>query len=59
MAIFRYQTVSELSEALVGAQPPTADDVSVLLDGTRLDSREKVLAWLETIHRERQEAQRV
>ena len=28
------------------AEPPTEDDVTVLLDGRRLDSRESVEAWL-------------
>ena len=28
------------------AGPPTEDDVTVLLDGRRLDSRESIEAWL-------------
>jgi hypothetical protein len=28
------------------AEPPTADDVTVLLDGRRLDSKESIEAWL-------------
>jgi hypothetical protein len=28
------------------AEPPTEDDVTVLLDGRRLDSRESVESWL-------------
>jgi hypothetical protein len=29
--------------------PPTEDDVTVLLDGRRLDSRESVEAWLKEV----------
>lgn len=35
-----------LAEAARDAQPRTADDVSITWDGRRLDSREKVLAFL-------------
>jgi hypothetical protein len=35
------------------AAPPTADDVIVLFDGRRLDTQEKVLAWLEEIEADR------
>lgn len=31
------------------AEPPTEDDVTVLLDGRRLDSRESVEAWLQEV----------
>jgi DNA polymerase III delta subunit len=31
------------------AEPPTDDDVTVLLDGRRLDSRESVQAWLKEV----------
>ena len=30
-------------------RPPTSDDVTITLDGRRLDSKEKVLAWLAEI----------
>lgn len=39
-------TVEELIERLCDADPPTEDDVSVTLDGRRLDSPEAVRAWL-------------
>ena len=29
-----------------GAGPPTDDDVTILPDGRRLDSREAVMAWV-------------
>jgi hypothetical protein len=31
------------------AEPPTEDDVTVLLDGRRLDSKESVEAWLKEV----------
>ena len=34
--------------------PATSDDVSVTSDGVRLDSKEKVLAFLAELERERQ-----
>lgn len=37
----------------VNAGPPAADDVTVLRDGRRLDTKEKVLAWLGEIEAER------
>jgi len=39
-------TFSELAEAVRDAPSPTADDVSITWDGRRLDSKEKVLAFL-------------
>jgi len=35
------------------APPPTADDVTILADGRRLDSAEKVRAWVDEINAER------
>ena len=35
------------------ARPSTPDDVTVLRDGRRLDTKEKVLAWLGEIETER------
>jgi len=35
-------------------RPPTPDDVSITLDGRRLDSKEKVLEWLAEIEAERE-----
>jgi hypothetical protein len=38
--------VAELAEQMRFAKPPTEDDVTVLPDGRRLDSREALKAWL-------------
>jgi hypothetical protein len=40
------KTVAELAEQMRFAKPPTEDDVTVLPDGRRLDSREALKAWL-------------
>ena len=42
----RAKTVVEWAERMRSAGPPTEDDVTVLLDGRRLDSRESIEAWL-------------
>jgi hypothetical protein len=42
----RATTVAEWAERMHSAEPPTEDDVTVLLDGRRLDSRESVESWL-------------
>ena len=42
----RAKTVVEWAERMHSAGPPTEDDVTVLLDGRRLDSRESIEAWL-------------
>ena len=42
----RAKTVAELAERMRFAKPPTDDDVTVLLDGRRLDTKEAVEAWL-------------
>jgi hypothetical protein len=34
-------------------RPPTSDDVSITMDGRRLDSKEKVLAFLAEIEADR------
>ena len=34
-------------------RPPSADDVTITLDGRHLDSKEKVVAWLAEIEVER------
>jgi hypothetical protein len=39
-------SAEELFERVRHAPPPTDDDVTILWDGRRLDSKEKVLAWL-------------
>lgn len=38
-------TLDEIQAALEKAPPRTPDDVSITLDGRRLDSKEAVLAW--------------
>jgi hypothetical protein len=45
--------LQELSEDLRRAAPATSDDVTVLLDGRRLDTKAKVLAWLAEIAEDR------
>ncbi len=42
----RARTVAEWADRMNSAAPPSDDDVSVLLDGRRLDSRESVELWL-------------
>jgi hypothetical protein len=39
-------SAEELAEGLRNAPPATADDVTILPDGRRIDSRERALAWL-------------
>ena len=46
-------TAEEWLDRMRHAPPPTDDDVSVLWDGTRLDSREKVMAWLAQVEAKR------
>ncbi|MGH3471282.1 MAG: hypothetical protein ACRDPG_04445 [Nocardioidaceae bacterium] len=53
MAAQPVMTAEELAEALRHAPPPTPDDVTVLCDGRRIDSREKALAWLAELAAER------
>ncbi|MGH9184477.1 MAG: hypothetical protein ACRD0U_01455 [Acidimicrobiales bacterium] len=38
-------TIAELQAGLEGADPPTPDDVSITLDGRRLDSKQVILEW--------------
>jgi len=46
MAAQPVMTAEELAEDLRHAPPPTPDDVTILRDGRRIDSRESALAWL-------------
>jgi hypothetical protein len=46
MAAQPVMTVEELAEALRHAAPPTDDDVTILWDGRRLDSKEAVMEWV-------------
>lgn len=43
----------ESARALAGDLPPTADDVPITRDGRRLDTPEKVIAFLREINAER------
>lgn len=55
MAAQPVMTVEELAEALRHASPPTEDDVTILWDGRRIDSREAVMQWLAEIDAKRAE----
>ena len=48
-------TAEELFERVRHAPPPTDDDVTILWDGRRLDSKEKVLEWLAEVEAARVE----
>lgn len=53
MAVQPVMTAEELAEALRHAPPPTPDDVTILRDGRRIDSRESAMAWLAELAAER------
>ena len=48
-------TTEELIERVRHAAPPTSDDVTILWDGRRLDSRESVMEWLAEVDAKRAE----
>jgi hypothetical protein len=48
-------TIEELAEALRNAPPPSEDDVTILWDGRRLDSKEAVMEWLAEVGAKRAE----
>ena len=48
-------TAEELFERVRRAPPPTDDDVTILWDGRRLDSKEEVLEWLAEVEAARVE----
>ena len=48
----RTVTGDEWAAADIGG-PPTPDDVTVTLDGRRIDSKEKAMAWLAEIEADR------
>lgn len=48
-------TAKEWFERMRQAPPPTNDDVTILWDGRRLDSKEKVLEWLAEVEAKRAE----
>lgn len=45
----------EWFEGMRHARPPTPDDVTILWDGRRLDSREAVMEWLAEVEAKRAE----
>jgi len=47
------RTFEQLRKDLASAPPSTPDDVIVLIDGRRLDTKDKVLAWLAEIESDR------
>lgn len=49
VAAKRAKTIVEWAERMRSAGPPTEDDVTVLLDGRRLNSKEAVEAWLNEV----------
>jgi len=46
MPLNQAQSIDEWADRMRIASSPSEDDVTTLLDGRRLDSKEKVLAWL-------------
>lgn len=50
-------TLEELTEAIRHGSPPTPDDVSITTDGRRLDTKEKIVAWVNEINAERAAAE--
>jgi hypothetical protein len=46
MAAQPVMTAEELIERVRRAGPPASDDVTILWDGRRLDSREAAMEWL-------------
>jgi hypothetical protein len=55
MAAQPVMTAEEWFERLRYAGPPTADDVTILWDGRRLDSRKAVMEWLAEVKAKRAE----
>ena len=55
MAAKPVMTAEELVERVRSAGPPTEDDVTILWDGRRLDSREAALEWLAEVAAKRAE----
>jgi hypothetical protein len=55
MAAQPVMTAEEWFEGMRNAGPPTVDDVTILWDGRRLDSREAVLEWLAEVEAKRAE----
>jgi hypothetical protein len=55
MAAQPVMTAEEWFEGMRRADPPTDDDVTILWDGRRLDSREAVMEWLAEVEAKRAE----
>jgi hypothetical protein len=55
MAAQPAMTAEELVERVGRAGPPTQDDVTILWDGRRLDSREAAMEWLAEVAAKRAE----
>jgi len=55
MALPRAKTAEEVTERMRHAAPATPDDVTILWDGRRLDSREAVMEWLAEVDAKRAE----
>jgi hypothetical protein len=55
MVLLRAKTAEEGIERMRHARSPTPDDVSILWDGRRLDSREAVMEWLAEVDVKRAE----
>jgi hypothetical protein len=55
MAAQPVMTAEEWFERMRHAGPPTDDDVTILWDGRRLDSREAVMEWLAEVEAKRAE----
>lgn len=53
MAVEPVLTAEELFERVRRAPPPTDDDVTILWDGTRIDSKEAALKWLQEVEEAR------
>jgi hypothetical protein len=47
-------SAEEWDRIVQSAAPPTPDDCTVLHDGTRLDTKEKILAYFEDLANERE-----
>ncbi|MFV0309069.1 MAG: hypothetical protein ACK5OX_15145 [Desertimonas sp.] len=47
-------TREEWNRAVAAGSPPTADDVSITKDGRRLDTVQKIFAWVAEINAERE-----
>ncbi len=52
--LLRSQTAAEFNAELALCPPPTADDVSITMDGRVLDTAEKVWAFVAEIEAERE-----